>query len=184
MTGPEKTGFGARDGFGVAAVVAVLAAGVFVVLWVQGAWRWAIRQAPDLMVDWPGGPWLFGVMAGLLAVAGVYGGLWASDNLAGSGTPRRLARNTATAVCWALPAALTLYFISALPARRCSSDGPTCDPIEGVGPAVITYAVTAAAAGFALYRARAARAERRRAEHQARLRKLRKKGKGKSRAAR
>ncbi|MFG2649785.1 hypothetical protein [Streptomyces sp. NPDC048436] len=173
-----------RDGFGIAAFVLVLAALVVGFLWVKGAWRAVIREAPDLIAEWPGGPWGFGVVAGALAVAGAYGGLWASDAPPGTETSRRVVRRTATAVCWAVPLLLTLYILSALPGRNCRSTSASCREIDGAFPALLTYAVTAAAAGWATYRVRANREEQRRAAQQARLRKLRKKGKGKSRGAR
>ncbi|MGW0909327.1 hypothetical protein [Streptomyces sp. NPDC002853] len=194
-----------RDGFGIAAFVVVLAALVVGFLWAKGAWRAVIREAPDLIADWPGGPWVFGAVAGALAVAGAYGGLALSDparvtgrgtvtvtgtgtgTVTGTGTgteaPRRVARRTATAVCWAVPLLLTLYILSALPGRNCRSSSTTCQQVEGAFPALLAYAVTAAAAAWATHRVRAGRAEQRRAAQQARLRKLRKKGKGKSRGA-
>ncbi|MFD0551135.1 hypothetical protein ACFQ0X_19505 [Streptomyces rectiviolaceus] len=142
-----------------------------------------IRESPNLIADWPGGPWVFGIMAGVLAVAGAYAGLWASSALQGTEAPRRIARRTATTACWALPLLLTLYVLSALPGRNCGSSSPSCEEIDGAFPALLTYAVTAAAVGWGTYRVRSAREEQRRAVQQARLRKLRKKGKGKSRAA-
>lgn len=174
----------ARDGFGIAAFVLALAALAVGFFWAKGAWRTVIREAPNLIAEWPGGPWVFGVVAGVLAVAGAYGGLTASDAPQRTETPRRIARRTATAVCWAVPLLLTLYILSALPGRNCRSTSPTCEAVDGAFPALLTYAVTAATVGWATYRVRANRDERRRATQQARLRKLRKKGKGKSRGAR
>ncbi|MGW6062816.1 hypothetical protein [Streptomyces sp. NPDC055189] len=188
MTPPDDTRrsrrSGTRDGFALAAFVLALLALAAGFLWAKSAWRKAIRDSPTLIADWPGGAWVFGIMAGTLAVAGVYGGLWTADALQGNQTPRRIARRVATGVCWALPVIVTAYILSALPARNCNSSQPTCRPIDGAFPALLTYAVTAAALGWAAYRARAAREQERRAAHQARLRKLRKKGKGKSRQAR
>lgn len=176
--------FRPRDGFGIAAAVLVLAALVAGFLWAKGAWRTVIRESPGLMVDWPGGAWVFGAMAGVLAVAGACGGLWAADALQGNEPPRRIARRVAKGVCWALPVIVTAYIISALAGRNCSSSSPTCREIDGAYPALLAYAVTAAVLAWAAYRFRSTREEQRRAAHQARLRKLRKKGKGKSREAR
>ncbi|MGW7068528.1 hypothetical protein ACWGII_10640 [Streptomyces sp. NPDC054855] len=173
-----------RDGFGIAAFVVVLAALVAGFLWAKGAWRTVIREAPDLIAEWPGGAWVFGIMAGVLAVAGACGGLWAADALQGDETPRRIARRVAASVCWALPVIVTAYIISALPGRNCSSSSTTCREIDGAFPALLAYAVTAAALAWATHRFRSTREEQRRAAHQTRLRKLRKKGRGKSRKAR
>ncbi|MEU6768926.1 hypothetical protein ABZ916_41235 [Streptomyces sp. NPDC046853] len=175
---------GARDGFAVVALVIALLALAAGVLWAKGAWRTVIRESPGLIADWPGGAWVFGIMAGVLAVAGACGGLWASDALRGDATPRRIARRVATGVCWSLPVIVTAYIISALPGRNCVAYRPTCREIDGAFPALLAYAVTAAALSWAAYRIRATREEQRRAAHQTRLRKLRKKGKGKSRSAR
>ncbi|MGW7085933.1 hypothetical protein ACWGH2_20920 [Streptomyces sp. NPDC054871] len=173
-----------RDGFAIAAFVVALLALAAGFLWAKGAWRTVIRESPNLIAGWPGGPWAFGIAAGALAVAGAYGGLAVSDAPQGTEKTRRIARRTATAVCWAVPLLLTLYILSALPGRNCSSSSTTCREVEGAFPALLAYAITAAAAGWATHRVRAGREEQRGAAQQARLRKLRKKGKGKSRAAR
>lgn len=174
-----------RDGFAVAAFVLALLALAAGILWAKGAWRTVIRESPSLIADWPGGAWVFGIMAGALAVAGAYGGMWASEShsLQDTNPRRRFARRTATSVCWAVPLLLTLYVLSALPGRNCSSSSPSCEEIEGAFPALAAYVITAAALGWTAYRVRSTREEQRRAAQQQRLRKLRKKGKGKSRAA-
>ncbi|MEV0529410.1 hypothetical protein AB0I66_38935 [Streptomyces sp. NPDC050439] len=179
----QQARFRPRDGFGIAAAVLVLAAVVVGFFWAKGAWRSAIRQAPDLMVDWPGGAWVFGAVCGLLAVAGVIAGLWITDAWQGTTAQWRIARGVGKAVSWGLPAVLTLYFLQALPGRNCRSYEPTCQAVDGVGPAIASYAITAGAVGWAVHRFRSRRTAHRQAERQARLRKLRKKGKGKSRAA-
>ncbi|MEV8318991.1 hypothetical protein AB0Q95_33035 [Streptomyces sp. NPDC059900] len=185
MTPPDDTRrSGARDGLAVAALVLALLALAAGVLWAKGAWRTVIRESPDLIADWPGGAWVFGIMAGAVAVAGACGGLWAADALRGDATPRRIARRVASGVCWALPVIVSAYIISALPGRNCSPSQSTCRQIDGAFPALLTCAVTAAALSWAAYRIRSTLEEQRRAAHQARLRKLRKKGKGKSRSAR
>ncbi|WP_237330247.1 hypothetical protein [Streptomyces sp. BA2] len=173
-----------RDGFGIAAYVLALLALAAGFLLAKGAWRTVIRESPNLIADWPGGPWVFGIVAGVLAVAGAYGGLAVSEAPQGTETsPRIAARRMAIAVCWAVPLLLTLYILSALPGRNCDSSSTTCREVEGAFPALLAYAITAAAAGWATYRVRTGREEQRRTAQQARLRKLRKKGKGKSRAA-
>lgn len=173
-----------RDGFAVVALVLALLALAAGILWAKGAWRTVIRESPNLIAGWPGGAWVFGIMAGALAVAGAYGGMWASAALQGAGARRRIARRTASSACWAVPLLLTLYVLSALPGRNCSSSSPSCEEIEGAFPALLAYVITAGALGWAAYRVRSTREEQRRAVQQQRLRKLRKKGKGKSRAAR
>ncbi|GGV65331.1 membrane protein [Streptomyces longisporoflavus] len=173
-----------RDAFALVAFVLALLALAAGFLWTKGAWRAVIRESPNLIADWPGGAWLFGIMAGVLAVAGAYGGLWAADALRGDETPGRVARRAAKGVCWAVPVIVTAYIISALPGRNCSSSSPTCRQVDGAFPALLAYAVTAAALAWAAYRVHSTREEQRRAAHRTRLRRLRKKGKGKSREAR
>ncbi|MEV2253139.1 hypothetical protein AB0I94_21590 [Streptomyces sp. NPDC050147] len=172
-----------RDGFAIAALVLALLALAAGFLWAKGAWRTVIRESPNLIADWPGGAWVLGLMAGVVAVAGACGGLWASEALKGTKTPHRIARRTATAVCWALPLLLTLYILSALRGRNCDSSQPTCREIDGAFPALLAYVLTTAALAWTTHRIRSTRQEQHRAAQQARLRKLRKRGKGKSRAA-
>lgn len=182
---PSPVNSRSRDGFAIAALVLALLALAAGILWAKGAWRTVIRESPNLIAEWPGGAWVFGIMAGALAVAGAYGGMWASEShsLQGMSPRRRFARRAATSVCWAVPLLLTLYVLSALPGRNCGSSSLSCEEIDGAFPALVAYAITAAALAWTAYRVRSTREEQRRAARQQRLRKLRKKGKGKSRAA-
>ncbi|MGW8742971.1 hypothetical protein [Streptomyces sp. NPDC055794] len=96
----------------------------------------------------------------------------------------RLARVTARGVCWADALALSFFLINGLRGRNCRWYEPGCAYISGTGPAVIAYVVIAGGVGWLYHRWRRARSEERGARERERLRKLRKKGKGKSRAAR
>ncbi|MFF8655435.1 hypothetical protein [Streptomyces huasconensis] len=180
---------GGRLRIPVAAVITVcvllLALTVWAVLWVKGAWRAVVRLAPELMVDWPGGPWAFGLVSGAAAGAVALAGGWllAAAPQAEAPQTRRLVWRAGMAVCWGLPFLGTLYLFAALPGRRCRSYESACQALPGVGPALVTHLVTAVAVGWAAYRLHAAREQRRAAERQVRLRKLRKRGKGKSRRA-
>jgi hypothetical protein len=178
-------GLRVRETAVIAVCVLLLGAAVWAVLWVKGAWRATVRLAPELMVDWPGGPWAFGLVSGAAAGAGVMAGgrLLVAVPGAEVRRMRRLMRRTGMAVCWGLPFLLTLYLFAAVRGRHCRSYESACQALPGVGPALVTHIVTAAAVGWAAYRLYAAREQRRAAEGRERLRKLRKKGKGKSRRA-
>ncbi|WP_327317147.1 hypothetical protein [Streptomyces sp. NBC_01235] len=186
--------FRARDGWGVAGGVLFLAVLLGVLLAAMGLWKWFVRMTAPALVDLPGGGWTVGVVLGLLSVAGWAGGAWFSAperNRARTGpartgparTGRAIAGAIAGALCWTVAFGAPMYVLGALPGRNCRSGATMCAYIPGTGSALLAYAVTASLLGWLWYRRRGAVTAARRAERQARLKRLRKKGKGKSRAA-
>jgi hypothetical protein len=184
--------FRSRAGWGVAAGVLFLAGLLAVLLFAMGLWRWFVRLTAPALVDLPGGGWTAGAVLGLLSVAGWVGGTWFSspernrnrDRDRGRTGPARLGLATGGAVCWTVAFGALMYVIGALPGRNCRSGATMCAYIPGTGSAFLSYAATAALLGGLWYRRRGTVTAARRAEERARLRRLRKKGKGKSRAAR
>jgi len=72
----------------------------------------------------------------------------------------------------------------ALPGKNCRSCDSSCRYIPGAGSALLVYVISTALLGWTLYRWSDVAGEAQAARERARVRKLRKKGKGKSRAAR
>ncbi|WP_128375977.1 hypothetical protein [Streptomyces cavernae] len=93
-----------------------------------------------------------------------------------------VARVKKEGLTWIVVLAPVAYIWGFLPNRNCHS--PSCAYIPGSGSALLAYAITAASLGSLTHRVLVGRAEARAAEKRNQLRKLRKKGKGKSRAAR
>ncbi|MGW2043649.1 hypothetical protein ACWCPF_00495 [Streptomyces sp. NPDC001858] len=178
--------FRARDGWGIAGGVLLLVALLAVLLTGMGLWKWFVRATAPVLVDVPGGGWTVGAGLGLLTVAGWIGGAWfsAPERHRGRTRPARIGRSIGGAVCWTAAFGAMMYVLGALPGRNCGSGSAMCDYIPGTGSALLAYAVTAAALGWLWYRRRGAVTSERRAQEQARLKRLRKKGKGKSRTAR
>ncbi|MEV0218469.1 hypothetical protein [Streptomyces sp. NPDC050704] len=185
MTEKPSGGFRLRDGFGIAGVVIALVVTGAVLLLVLGAWKAFVRETAPFVLDWPGGPWAFGALCGLVSVFGVFYG----HRLLMTAPPRRearlprAARCVVIAGCWGAALASFSYVVGSLPGKNCRSYKEGCAYIPGTGSSLIAYAVAAALVGWLVYRASNARAEERGAQERERLRKLRKKGKGKSRAA-
>ncbi|MGH4032438.1 hypothetical protein ACQB60_26260 [Actinomycetota bacterium Odt1-20B] len=148
-----------------------------------GGWKWMVRRTAPVVLEWPGGGWTFGAVCGLVTLGGVVAGLWlsavASDRTGGRG---RVTWASALA-CWWVAIGAGLYVLAALPGKNCRSYKPGCTYIPGSGSAFLMYLLTVGVVGWILYRRSAASSERAAAERRARMRKLRKKGKGKSRAA-
>ena len=167
-----------RLALGIAATIAFLAlvlAGILGVVW---AWQKSVRETAPTLLEWPGGGWTVGAVGGAIAVGGVVGGRMLSR----SRGPRRLPRTAAATACRGLALATLVYMWGFMPVRNC--DSPSCESIPGSGTALLAYALTAAALGWPAHRALSARDEARTAQQRERLRRLRKRGKGKSRAAR
>ncbi|MGW1778972.1 hypothetical protein ACWCQQ_07490 [Streptomyces sp. NPDC002143] len=188
--------FRARDGWGLAGGVLLLAALLAVLLTAMGLLKWFVRVTAPVLVELPGGGWTVGALLGLLSVAGWAGGAWFSapernrdrggDRQQGrdrSG-PTRIARSVAGAVCWTVAFGALMYVLGALPGRNCRSGDAMCAYIPGTGSVLLAYAATVSLLGYLWYRRRGAVTAARRAQEQARLKRLRKKGKGKSRTAR
>ncbi|MGW0945101.1 hypothetical protein ACWD4O_21470 [Streptomyces sp. NPDC002623] len=178
--------FRARDGWGLAGGVLLLAALLAVLLTAMGLLKWFVRVTAPVLVELPGGGWTVGAGLGLLSVAGWVGGAWfsAPERNRGRTRPVRIGRSIGGALCWTAGFGAMMYVLGALPGRNCSSGGAMCDYIPGTGSALLAYAATAALLGYLWYRRRGAVTSAQRAQEQARLKRLRKKGKGKSRTAR
>jgi len=180
--------FRSRAGWGIAGGVLLLAALLAVLLSAMGLWKWFVRRTAPALVDLPGGGWPAGAVLGLLSVAGWAGGTWftsAERNRDRVPTrPARVGLAIGGAVCWTVAFGAPMYVLGALPGRNCRSGSAMCAYIPGTGGAFLSYAATAALLGAVWYRRRGTVTAARRAEERARMRRLRKKGKGRSRAAR
>ncbi|MFE7928307.1 hypothetical protein ACFU6S_06135 [Streptomyces sp. NPDC057456] len=184
--------FRSRAGWGVVGGVLFLAALLAVLLFAMGLWRWFVRVTAPALVDLPGGGWTAGALLGLLSVAGWAGGAWFSspergperDRDRGRTGPARAGLAVGGAVCWTVAFGALMYVFGALPGRNCRSDGAMCAYIPGTGSVFLAYAATAVLLGGLWYRRRGTVTEARRAQERARMRRLRKKGGGRSRAAR
>lgn len=180
--------FRSRAGWGIAGGVLFLAALLAVLLFAMGLWKWFVRRTAPALVDLPGGGWTAGAVLGLLSVAGWAGGAWFSspERNRDRGRTRRARAGLAIggALCWTVAFGAPMYVLGALPGRNCRSGATTCAYIPGTGGAFLSYAATAALLGWLWYRRRGTVTAARRAEERARMRRLRKKGKGRSRAAR
>ncbi|MCT7352090.1 hypothetical protein N4P33_07870 [Streptomyces sp. 15-116A] len=176
--------FRARDAWGVAGFVLFLVVGLVVVLLFFGGARWLGREAISALVGIPGGAWAAGAVLGIVSVLGWFGALARSGVANGDSEPRllRAARSAGTAACWVAAMGPVLLLLSGLRGRNCRSS--SCEYVPGTGTAFLAYVVTVTALGLLGRRWRRGVLEARRAEERDRMRKLRKKGKGKSRAAR
>jgi uncharacterized integral membrane protein len=177
------TRFRARDGWGIAGGVLFLAVLLAVLLLVFGVLKRIVRATAPVLVDLPGGGWTVGGVLGLLSVAGWAGGAWFSSperNRART-RPGRAGYAVGGAVCWTAGFGALMYVLGALPGRNCRSDAAMCAYIPGTGSALLAYAVTVAVAGWLSYRRYRTVTQTRQAQERARLKRLRKKGKGKSR---
>ncbi|MFE9767869.1 hypothetical protein ACFYPC_25670 [Streptomyces sp. NPDC005808] len=173
-----------RDGFGITAFVLVLVAAGAVIVLVLGTWRTFVRETAPVILDWPGGSWAVGGLLGAVSVLGALGGQWLVSGAPDANRLLRTARTIGTAVCWTVALGSAMFVLTALPGRNCPSYRSSCQYIPGTGTALLAYVLTAALLGWLLFRRGSAITEARRAREQERLRKLRKKGKGKSRAGR
>ncbi|MFD4522689.1 hypothetical protein ACFWP7_01860 [Streptomyces sp. NPDC058470] len=173
-----------RAGFGITAFLLVLVAAGAVIVLVLGTWQAFVRESAPVILDWPGGPWAVGGLLGLASVLGALGGRWLSSGVSEETRLLRTARTIGTVVCWAVAFGPPMYALGALPGRNCPSYRSSCQYIPGTGSALVAYLLSAGLLGWLLFRRGSAVAEARRAREQERFRKLRKKGKGKSRAAR
>lgn len=174
--------FEARDGLGIAGVILCLVVGMGVILLVMGVWKRFARETAPPVMDLPGGSWAVGGVLGVITVLGATGGLrCASGDSVGTRLARGL-RATATAVCCAAAFGPLFYLLSVLPGKNCRSE--SCAYIPGTGSALLAYALSAGLVGWSVHRWTSARAAERAAVERERVRRLRKKGKGKSRAAR
>lgn len=171
----------ARDGFALAGFV--IAIGVVLVV-ALGTWKWFVHETAPVVLDWPGGSWGFGAACGLIVVSGSLGALRFSQSAQRESKLRRARRVAGLTVCGGAAFGAVMYIFGSLPGRRCSIYREGCEYIPGTGSAFVACLVTSAVVGYALHRVINQRAERHQAREHERMRKLRKRGKGKSRAAR
>ncbi|WP_330306568.1 MULTISPECIES: hypothetical protein [unclassified Streptomyces] len=163
-------------------VLALLAAGAAIVL-LLGTWRGFVRETAPELLDRPGGPWAVGCVLGLATVLGALGGMQVETEVSGQTRLFRAVRVTGAAICWAAAMVPAMYMLGALSGKNCPSYQASCRYIPGTGSALLAYVASTALLGWCLLRWNSARTEARRAGERERLRRLRKKGRGKSRAA-
>lgn len=173
--------FGGRDGLGIAAVTLCLVVGMAVILLVMGVGKRFARETVPVLVDLPGGSWALGGFLGVITVLGATGGLRCFSRPSGGTRLKDGLWATGTTVSCAAAFGPLFYLLSGLPARNCRS--ASCAYIPGTGTALLAYAVSAGLVGWLCYRWTDARAKEHAAREREKMRKLRKKGKGKSRAA-
>ncbi|POX56420.1 hypothetical protein C3489_05040 [Streptomyces sp. Ru71] len=162
------------------ALAAILGAGAGIVL-ALGAGKWFARTTAPELFDGTGTSVAFGIVSGAVALTAALTA-WKLHDQPPPDTPlHRTTRLSAIALCTALALGPVLYLLMSLPGRNCPSYRTGCEYIPGSGPALTACAATLALAGWTTYRVRTTRADRRRADERERLRRLRKKGKGKSR---
>lgn len=169
---------------GMAEIMALLGLAVVfggAVLAVVGLPRWLVRRDPGLLEGWAGGPAGFGVMCGLVALAGAYGGWW----IYFTETQRTLRIPRAVRQFAGGAGGVVAFFaagmvVGAVRARHCSE---YCTEMEGAWGSLLAFAGTLVVVGGGLYRGVTVRRARQEAARRVRLRKLRKRGKGRSRAA-
>ncbi|WP_411099250.1 hypothetical protein [Streptomyces sp. x-45] len=175
--------FRGRDGVGLVLFVVV---GAAVLVGVFGGSRWAARESAPVLYDLPGGSWAVGGILGLVTLLGWGGAV--SERLEsraanGSGQAFRLLRGVARGACYLAAVMPVFFLVSGLRGKNCRFYEPGCSYVPGTGPALLVYVGCVAVVGWLTYRRRRAVLEERRAREQERLRRLRKKGKGKSRRA-
>ncbi|MET9993036.1 hypothetical protein ABZ061_26130 [Streptomyces mutabilis] len=164
-----------------------LVVGGAVLVFAIGGTRWFSRHIAPVVYDMPGGSWAVGAVLGLLSLvgwAGVLSGRF--DGFGGAGRTSgawRVARIVARVVCGLAAVAPVVFLGSGLRGKHCRSYEPGCAYVSGTGPALFASVAVVGGLGWLYYRRRRAVVEERRARERARLRKLRKKGKGRSRRA-
>ncbi|MEU9224968.1 hypothetical protein AB0D40_11440 [Streptomyces massasporeus] len=174
--------WGVRDGFGIAVVILCLVVGTGLILLLTGLWKRFARETIPTVVGLPGGSWALGTALGVITVLGVTGGLRCTPGVPGGTRLARGLRSAGAAICCAAAFGPLFYLLAGLRARNCRST--SCAYLPGTGTAFLAYVVTAGLVGWSVHRWISARAAERLAMERMRVRRLRKKGKGKSRAAR
>ncbi|MGK9460502.1 hypothetical protein ACSLFT_10765 [Streptomyces sp. G6] len=180
----EDVPTGKRD---MAGLVLYLVVGVPVLVLAIGSMRWFSRHIAPVVYDVPGGSWAVGAALGVLSLVGwagvVPGRLDGFGGQARTSGPTRVLRVVTRVACVAAVLAPVSVLISGLSGKNCRSYEPGCAYIPGTGPSVLAYVTVAGGVGWLVYLWRRAVIEKRRARERERLRKLRKKGRGKSRRA-
>ncbi|WP_109035665.1 hypothetical protein [Streptomyces rubrogriseus] len=175
--------FRVRDGVGLVLFVAV---GAAVLVGVFGGSRWAARESAPVLYGLPGGAWSVGGVLGMVTLLGCGGALserFGSTVPGDSGKASGVLRGMVRGVCYVAAVAPPLFLLSGLRGKNCRLYELGCSYVPGTGPALLVYVGCVAVLGWLTYRRRRAVPEVRRVLERERLRKLRKKGRGKSRAA-
>ncbi|WP_432119111.1 hypothetical protein [Streptomyces sp. bgisy032] len=176
--------FRPRDGFWIAGGVALVGAALALLLLVVGPSKSVARDTLPQLVDFAGGSWVVGAALGLITLLGAVGFLRSAVQSPPADSSRVVLAGRALGTAFYSAAAFgpLLYLLSGLPGKNCRSS--SCAYLPGTGTAFLSYAVTAGATGWLLYRWRNARAAEEAARERERGRRLRKKRKGRSRTAR
>lgn len=172
----------ARKAVDLTAIGAAVLGFAAVLLLALRTWKGFVRATAADVLDGPGGPVGFGIVCGAVVLAAALTA-WRLSEKPSPGGLGQAVRLTAVTACSAVAFGVPMYLVAALPGRHCPAYRDGCAYIPGSAPALIACAATVTAAGWATYRVLTARAEQRRAQERERLRRLRKKGKGKSRKA-
>ncbi|WP_329327362.1 hypothetical protein [Streptomyces luteogriseus] len=174
--------WGMRDGLGIAGAILCLVVGTGLILLLTGLWKRFARETIPTLVGLPGGSWALGVTLGVITMLGVIGGLRCTSGVLGGTRLTRGLRSAGTAICCAAAFAPLFYLLAGVRARNCRS--MSCAYLPGTGTAFLAYVVTAGLVGWSVHRWTSARAAEQLARERMRVRRLRKKGGGKSRAVR
>ncbi|MGI5427793.1 hypothetical protein [Streptomyces sp. CA-179760] len=153
-----------------------------VLLLVMGLWKRFARETVPTLWELPGGSWAVGGMLGLITVLGAIGALRCAAGASGRTILARGLHAAGTAACCAAAFGPLFYLLSGLPGKNCRSEA--CAYIPGTGSAFLAYVISAGLVGWLVLRWISAGAEEEAAWERERMRRLRKKGKGKSRAGR
>ncbi|MFJ7331715.1 hypothetical protein ACIQUU_00450 [Streptomyces sp. NPDC101116] len=167
---------------GLVAVVVFLIAVPATILVVMGLSKRLARETLPELAAAPGGFWAVGAAFGLITVFGATAGLRTASMTTATTRLTRAWHTVLTALCCALAFGPFLFLLSGLRGKNCRSTD--CAYVHGTGTAFLTYAATSAVVGWLLYRRHQARAEELRAQERERMRRLRKKGKGRTRRVR
>ncbi|MEU3932770.1 hypothetical protein AB0E85_12145 [Streptomyces sp. NPDC029044] len=159
-----------------------LVVGMGVLLLVMGMGKRFAREVVPALVDLPGGAWAIGGGLGVVTVLGVSGWLRCASGVSAGSRLAWALSALGTATCCGVAFGPFFLLISGLPGRNCRSE--SCAYIPGTGSALLTYALSAGLMGWIAHRWTSARAAERATLERERVRRLRKKGKGRSRAAR
>ncbi|MFJ4565671.1 hypothetical protein ACIP4U_18550 [Streptomyces caelestis] len=171
-----------RGGLGVGGVIVGLVVGMGVILLAMGLLKRFAREAVPTLVGLPGGAWVVGGGLGVVTVLGVAGWLRCASGVSDRTRMARGLHAVGTAVCCAAAFGPFFLLLSGLPSRNCRSE--SCAYIPGTGSAFLAYALSAGLVGWSVHRWTGARAAEQAAREREGVRRLRKKGKGKSRGAR
>ncbi|MFJ6571606.1 hypothetical protein ACIQNU_29795 [Streptomyces sp. NPDC091292] len=176
MTDGVRGGNRGRDGvalLGIVFGVVVVVGGVVVVV---GGWKAVARGVAPVLLEVPGGGWAVGALCGLVTLGGAVAG-W---RVQGEGFAGRVVRGLG----WGLGFAAFLFVLGSLPGKNCPSYREGCAYIPGSGTALLAYVLMLAVLGGAAVLVRGRRAQAASLAERERIRRLRKKGKGRSRTAR